>query len=285
MGAIDSSQGSGEEAPRCRKTGAMGEEEMIRAILDSVLPLPYRQEIRNALRTSPHLARTRKNFPALEHVDLPRRPVVIDVGAHAGYFSECVFAYRPHAKILAFEPLSGPCEEMRRRLSGYDATIESVALGRATRTAELDVRRFAEASSFLTNGRVIRDGVYDLDFSTEEVVSVSMVTLDDYRPCFDRIDLIKLDVQGYEIEVLEGAAATIKRAVWVYAEAAFQELYVGAPLVDDLYRWMTAHNFELVEMTAFKADSGGHLLEADMLFRNAPRPTSSSRYQTRRSLR
>lgn len=239
-----------------------------RDLLDAVLPLPARNELRLLFGRYPKPLRAR--FPALARLGLSRKAVVFDIGAHIGDFAECVLAYRPHARLFAFEPLPEAFARLQSRMQSYpNATVENVALGRESGRGDLLVRSFGEASSFLPNGRVLRDGIYGLDFSTTAAVPVPVTTIDAYarEHGIGAIELLKLDVQGFELEVLAGADETLPRVRWIYTEAQFQELYAGAPLADDVVVWLTARGFELMEMTACRTTGDGHLMEADLVFR------------------
>lgn len=240
----------------------------LKTILNGVLPLPLRNEIRIAFGRYPIVLRNR--YPALSRVKLSRKAVVFDIGAHTGYFAESVLAYRPHAQIYAFEPLPDAFQTLADRFNAYpNVTTENIAVGAHTGAADLIPRRFNEASSFLSNGEVLERGVYGLDFSPSPSISVPVTTLRNYFTEHDlaKIDLLKLDVQGYELEVLRGAEEILPRIDWIYTEAQFQELYRGGPRFTDIFEHLYHRHYDLIEMSAFRADDDGRLMEADMLFR------------------
>jgi len=237
-------------------------------LLDKLIPLPLRNELRLALGRYPKPLRER--YPALAAIGLSRKAVVFDVGAHSGNFAETVLAYRPHAHLYAFEPIPDVYATLSARMNRYrNVVVENVALGREAGSAELKVRGFGEASSFLDNGEVLDQGVYGLDFSTISTISVPIVSVDAYTIArgLKKIDLLKLDVQGFELEVLGGAERMLQAIDWIYTEAQFQELYRGGPRYDEVFEYLQRRGFKLLQMTAFRADDAGRLMEADMLFR------------------
>lgn len=122
----------------------------------------------------------------------------------------------------------------------------------------------------------LRDGVYGLDFSADRTIEVDVRRLADYVRDNDvsAIDLLKLDVQGYELEVLRGSEEVLSRVAWIYTEAQFQDLYAGGPTFTDTFTFLNARGFDLVRMTSFRADDDGNLMECDMIFhrRGAWRP-------------
>jgi len=78
--------------------------------------------------------------------------------------------------------------------------------------------------------------------------------------------LIKIDVQGFELEVLKGAESLLKRTDYVFVESGMRRLYQGAPSFAEVYLAMEKCGFHLVTLRAWHR--GNHrLVEADLLFR------------------
>ena len=79
--------------------------------------------------------------------------------------------------------------------------------------------------------------------------------------------LLKLDVQGYEMEVLKGCGELLDDLAYVYAEGSFVELYEGQTLADDLICWLRQREFRLSGVYAVVLDARGGAVQADMLFK------------------
>ena len=81
---------------------------------------------------------------------------------------------------------------------------------------------------------------------------VSVITLDDYcsELGIERVDLLKSDTQGYDLEVLKGAEALLRsgRVGLVYTEVIFSEQYEGLPGFDVLYRFLVDCDMRLVAL-------------------------------------
>lgn len=248
----------------------------IKQLVKSIVPLRRRNSIRLALKRHPIELRSR--WPELAMFNLAKGDVVFDVGANVGDFTECVLAHQPWTIIHAFEPVPQAFETLRKRFQDYEGIYcRNMALGSRLEQKRINVSRFVEASSFLPNGRLLNNRVYGIDFTIEELVPVAVETVASY--CSDHsvscIKLLKLDVQGYELEVLKGAVPVLDTIQFIYAEAQFQELYKDGPLFQDLFAFLHVHQFELVRMASFRADDEGRLMECDMIFRNrkTPRPS------------
>jgi FkbM family methyltransferase len=221
-----------------------------------------------ALRRHPIEYRLR--WPDLDMFDLSSGDVVFDVGANVGDFVECVLAYQPRVIVHAFEPVSEAFEVLARRFGSYPGIycLES-ALGAEQCERRIYISKYIQASSFLENGRRLNDKVYGIDFATKRSAIVPVETVTKYLRDhgIGRVKLLKLDVQGYEIEVLKGAREAFELIDFIYAEAQFQELYKGGPLFNDLFDFLS-ERYELLRMTSFRTDNDGKLMECDMIFKS-----------------
>src|SRR6056297_3377173 len=155
---------------------------------------------------------------ALDHVVVDGA-VCCDIGAGFGLYTlTCARRVGPTGRVLAFEPLPGPRRALTRAVRWLHATNVTVfpeAVGAAPRTVamSLPVRR-----GLPVHGRAFvaddADGLgSNAEFRRARRVAVEVVTLDDMvdRSRLERLDLIKIDVEGYEPTVLRGAERTIRR--------------------------------------------------------------------------
>src|SRR5205085_10430774 len=196
------------------------------SLIKRLVPLQTRNFIRLLLRRHP--IEQRQYWPDLEMMKLRRNDVIIDVGANAGRFVETALAFQPYARVHAFEPIPDVYAELLKKVGAYaNVCCHNLALGSAPGTQALNISKYHEASSFLDLGSTLMAGVRGIDFSFENVLTVEVDTLTDYvlRRDIGKIKLLKMDVQGYEIEVLKGAEAILTRVEYIYTEAQFQELY------------------------------------------------------------
>ena len=115
--------------------------------------------------------------------------VVLDVGANYGD-SSIWWAKKFGAKVVAFEPLNDVFIELEKNveLNSADVIAYNVAIG---------------------NGEEISGNSQGRMFSAGGVLKIKTKRLDDYS--FDRVDLLKIDVEGFEYEVLKGAENTINK--------------------------------------------------------------------------
>jgi len=123
--------------------------------------------------------------------------VVFDVGAHKGLFSLAAASSNPRLKVYAFEPLPGNYSNLRRNVdaNGFSAIVCSMeAVSDSTGEAELNFDD-EEGSIAMLNGRQMRRSVTVPVVTLEEVIS---------RHRRERLDAVKIDVEGHEPHVLRG---------------------------------------------------------------------------------
>lgn len=195
--------------------------------------------------------------------------VVIDVGAHHGWFFHCWLDWCPGAKVHAFEPYS-ESYEMAQKLYGQDERVrlERFAIGDAEGFHTLNVLSESKVSNSILQPR--NEIWNEIRYRTGDVLttSVPVMTLDAYvkREGLEKIYLTKIDVQGYEMHVLRGAQRSLPRIDHIFVESAVLPLYHGASQFTEVFDFLTLNGFHLMGMRGWHR--GNHaLVEVDMLFR------------------
>jgi FkbM family methyltransferase len=237
-------------------------------LLRRVVPPRLKRALKQ--RAGMPLTRLNDDWRILTPIGPVYRPhVIIDAGAHHGWFFHCWKDWCPLAEVHAFEPAREAYEESRR-LYGADPAIHlnNVAVGRQPGELQLNVM----ADSLVSNSFLmpVEETWREIDYKHGEIAkrSVPVIRLDDYARDQSRgeVYLLKIDVQGFELEVLEGAVDLLHRTDYVFVEAAIRPLYEGAPRFTTVHDWLDAHGFHLIAMRAWHRGNQT-LVESDMLFR------------------
>ena len=173
---------------------------------------------------------------------------VVDVGANEGLFAKRLRDEGFTGRIVSFEPLSSAFV-LLALASAPDPKWECLrlALGATTGEATLNVAGNLASSSFLPMDRELTEAEPRLAYVGREECSLS--TLDILAPDLfqpeDRLYL-KLDVQGFELEVLRGAEATLEHVVVLDVELSQTQLYEGAPLMDEVVAYLAERDYVLL---------------------------------------
>jgi FkbM family methyltransferase len=198
---------------------------------------------------------------------------VIDVGANVGQFGTRIREAGYRGRIISFEPLA-------RAFAGLAAATDGdprwdchrLALGARAGHETLHVSADLEASSILAmEDRHVRHWPPSAYVGAE---AVEVVALDAVAPSLlpERGRLyVKLDVQGYELEVLRGAEEVLARAELLEAELSLVPLYRGGPLYREVLDHIERRGFELVSVEGITEEpETGHMLQVDAVLARAP---------------
>ena len=199
-------------------------------------------------------------------------PIIFDVGANIGQTTKIYRTIFPAAKIFAFEPYNESFEQLKLKYDEEENTqVFRLALGSTSGHQTFHVNPSSPTNSLLaTDGhgpKVWGEGLLE----TVDTVQVDVVRLDDFLRNIDvdRIDLMKLDVQGAEHLVLEGAIDALRenRISVIFTEIITMPTYVGQISFHEMLRKFDDHNFDLYNIYNLSTVDG-RLRQVDAIFVN-----------------
>jgi FkbM family methyltransferase len=197
--------------------------------------------------------------------------LVIDVGANVGQYAAGIRTLGYQGRILSFEALSGIHAKLLKNSESDQLwdVAPCVALGSESATLMMNVAGNEASSSLLEMSTVHELAARESIYVGAEAVQV--VRLDD--PSIEsllthaRSILLKVDTQGYERKVLEGASSLMNRVKAIQLELSLVELYTGAPRIAEMIEYVEGLGFEIFNFApAFKDKSQGRLLQVDGFF-------------------
>lgn len=193
---------------------------------------------------------------------------IVDVGANVGQFSLLARALYPSSRIVAFEPLREAAARYRRVFAGDPKTaLHEAAIAPCAGAATLHVSASADSSSLLpiTDRQVARfPGTWEV-----AVATVDAAPLDTFLSPAEILPpaLLKIDVQGFELEVLRASRSLLDTFGHVYVEASFEELYEGQALAGEVAAFLAEHGFAETGRFNVSTSAAGAAIQADFLFR------------------
>ncbi|WP_349269649.1 FkbM family methyltransferase [Mycolicibacterium parafortuitum] len=185
---------------------------------------------------------------ATEHlsaIEMCGANTLLDAGANTGQFSLAFRTLRPHAQIIAFEPLPKAAETFEKLFKGDALTeLQRVALAEDAGISEFHVADRADSSSLLKPG-----AGQELAFGVREANTVR-VTRKRLDACVEFSELrhpvlLKVDVQGGEQGVFNGCDQ-LSKVDYIYVELSFVELYLGQPLFEDVVDYLQTRQFRII---------------------------------------
>lgn len=208
--------------------------------------------------------------PAQEHHAVLKRVApgfVVDVGAHKGQFALAVRAAGLTCPILAFEPLPDVFEKTTERFrSDSNYEVRNLALSDAAGTQTMQISGHTDSSSLLQIGD--QQAAFFPGREAVATVDVTVSTLSDELRDTELAApaLLKIDVQGAELDVLRGAGEALKRFDHLYVECSTTEMYVGQPLASEIVAFLFERDFHLSDIGALTRIAGHGVVQADLLF-------------------
>lgn len=186
----------------------------------------------------------RNTFSDITTLTGSNSPIIFDVGANVGETIKLFKEHMPHSIIHAFEPSDDTFKVLQGATSGMsNIHYNNFALGRNTDELILHKSSLSGMTSLLNPGK-------DYWGEVVERIPVLVSTLDDY--CFNRdiqsIDILKLDTQGFDLEVLRGAKRLLEggKIHILLIEIIFNDIYEGQSLPEEIFSFLRKWGFRLV---------------------------------------
>ncbi len=194
---------------------------------------------------------------------------VLDIGANEGDFARAIGGRLPAARIYSFEPLAGAYAKLCEKTNGFaQYKAYNFALGDVSGQLEIHRNAYSPSSSILPMSALHRTS-FPIASHDAGVEKIEIRRLDDIAEDMGFLDdvFVKIDVQGFEANVIRGGQQALKRAKVVIVETSFDLLYENQPLFDQIYGMMKELGFlysgnwdQLID------PASGRILQADAIF-------------------
>ena len=183
---------------------------------------------------------------------------IVDVGASDGSWSiECMKVF-PDAWYFLVEPLNDHAECLQLLAEKFRRfTVWHGALG--STSEKLPLHCHGGQTSFLKSR----------DFPCEKEAVTIVERLDDLVKAgiLNRPNLIKADVQGFEMEVLRGAQECLNTCELLYLEVSYRQIYDSGPLAHDIISYVTSKGFRIYDICTYsQRPRDFELAQSDVLF-------------------
>lgn len=183
----------------------------------------------------------------------------VDVGAYHGEWTRMFKKAFPRAKVLMIEAQDSKKAALDEAAASFggDVRVETALLGAA------------DGQSVLFHEMETGSSVFEeVSSYTRRATSKSTVSLDSLllgKGC-PRVDFLKLDVQGYELEILKGCPKLMGDAHAILLEASLVSVNAGCPLISEVIAFLHERGFRLFDFCSQIRMKDGVLWQTDLLF-------------------
>lgn len=164
----------------------------------------------------------------------------IDVGAHFGETYNTIRSVFPEQRIVSFEA-NPNCESVlkQRGIEHHICLLGNETVEAVPFYINPDDRSSTGCSMYKEVSRY---------FERAETINIPMYRLDKIVPVEAKLNFLKMDVQGAELDVLDGAAGILSTIRWIYLEVSFVPCNENAPLFDKVYRSISDRGYHLIDI-------------------------------------
>ncbi|MBX2895003.1 MAG: FkbM family methyltransferase [Cyclobacteriaceae bacterium] len=194
---------------------------------------------------------------------------ILDVGANAGQFGKSMRSQGFRGEIVSFEPLSSAFGLLKKH-SQNDAnwTIHNMAIGDTDGEITINVSKNSFSSSIRNMLPTHLENASESVYIEKEKVKIHRLDsiFENFYKESDHI-LLKIDTQGYEKNVLDGASRSLDKIVGISLEMSLVPLYEGEMLFLQMIPYLQQNGFTLYSLESeFTSPNTGQLLQVNGVF-------------------
>ncbi len=215
------------------------------------------------------------NLPAgTEHLkfflNIKKLNTVVDIGSHKGQFALIAKYFYKKTKVYSFDPLKSSkikYTSLLKKKDGYHFFHN--AIGPKNKHAIINISKSTDASSLLNFSNKLVRTYKNVEKVGEERIIIRKLNNCIKKKNIKKPSLLKLDVQGYEIEALKGCNDLLKYFDYIYLECSYIKLYSKQPLYEDISKWLKKKNYVFVKKFNVSCDYKNKITQADCFFKRS----------------
>ena len=173
--------------------------------------------------------------------------IILDVGGGQATTARIFSKHYPHLPIYVFEPIKSnfiTIEKSPDRTTNWQ--LINKAVGSTIGTTLINIAQRVTASSLLElNTDDLNENTYKTALKLQNTEEIQITTLDLEVPKDAIVDVLKLDVQGFELEVLKGATTVLPRTKVIVLEINNHQGFKNGPTYYEIDAFLREHNFKL----------------------------------------
>jgi FkbM family methyltransferase len=192
--------------------------------------------------------------------------MIVDVGGLIGKTAVMYSKAFPNLDIYLYEPIQQNFSEIQKNTASYkNIKAFKKALGNTSGKSTINVAGRVSSSSLLELNSTTSPEIFSESMVKKSTEEIEINTLDAEIPKDKNILILKLDVQGFELEVLKGGMLTLHRTACIVLETGTHNAYVGSPQYHDIDEFLRHHDFVIYDILP-STKNKGQLVEWDSIY-------------------
>jgi FkbM family methyltransferase len=208
----------------------------------------------------------RRRKKLLQHFGITK---ILDVGANTGQYATELRKIKFEGEIISFEPISSVFDVLKNNMKNDSkSTQKNFALGDKNETKTINIAKNLASSSFFSRTKYFEEIANYTEYISEEKVEIKVLdSIFDTLCNADDVVFLKLDTQGYEKNILNGAKESLKKIKGIQIELALKPTYNEQPNFKEIFKIIEEAGFTLYSIEeGFEDENTGRLLEIDGIF-------------------
>lgn len=192
--------------------------------------------------------------------------VLIDVGANKGNFTRVLRSLTPINQVFFCEANTN-CISILENIKSINDVIVPTIISDKVGEEKFYIYT-AESTSSMFSFENDMDELSELNTKPKEVKTIPSNSIDNLINEFNiqEVDLLKIDVQGAELKVLEGAKNSFSKIKNIWVEVSMKRIYQNSPVFSEVYEYLNQQGFIFKSFSPVFKSKNGEILQADVLF-------------------
>jgi len=214
------------------------------------------------------IIKLRPTFDQIYKKNINNHPIIFDVGANEGQSIKRFTSLFSRSTIHSFEPIEDCYKKIIKIFNNKNIFINNIALGEKECKRIFFINKNSYTSSFFRINKKYNE-LFDFD-RVKKSQKKKITTLDKYVKLnkIDKIDILKIDTQGYELNILKGAKKSLNNIIkFIEIEITIADYYNNKINIYEIDKLLVKNNYTLCNIANLAYHKNNYLTWFDLLYK------------------